>query len=163
MNDRQKNTAFLKRLMLYEDSDNSRQLEERIRNEEKAERLVLWALARVVFLTVLSPAGVYYSMFLLPDFLQHQSEFILRFFLALSFASFISMATFVGLWVHCRKVLNGHYNQCRDMVGAAFERSLKQVSTIPFPRRVQPVGEDARQNQTIDSEGNPTTQWQRAI
>ena len=164
MNDRQKDTAFLKRLIHYEDSDESRQLEDRITKAEKEERVVRGALARVALLACLSLAGVCYAMILLPDFPQNRSQFILKLFLVLGLASFISLLTFAGLWVRCRTVLDGLYGQCRDLVSATLERSLKKLYTIPFPRRVPPQDEAVYQNQTAgEPEGDTSAQWQKAV
>jgi hypothetical protein len=164
MNDHQKDTDFLKRLIHYEDSDQSRQLEERISTAEKEERVVRGALGRVALLAGLSLAGMSYAMILLPDFPQNRSQFILKLFLALGLASFISLVTFAGLWVRCRAILDGLYGQCRDLVSAAFERSLKRLYTIPFPRRVQPRDEEVYQNQTVaESEGDTSGRWQKAV
>ena len=70
MSDRQRQTEFLRRCLLYDESNERHQLAERIRQVQQNERCVRRAMWLMVLLAALAFAGLAYSAVFLVDFPQ---------------------------------------------------------------------------------------------
>jgi len=145
MSERQKQTDFLKMLILYEDTDERRQLQERIRKAERDE----CCLRRVIFLVVLlglfSLAGLGYSAVLLPDFFRNSTHFLIKLFCALGLGSLICLVTFGVYWFWFRGVLDGLHEECRRYVLAVMASKSYQAETKLSTLSVKELGVEVYQ------------------
>lgn len=121
MSKRQKQTAFLRTLILHGDGEMRAQLQGRIKQAERDELCVWRALWLVSLLAVLSCVGICYSAVLIPEFFRSSSHFVVRFFFGLGLASMVCAAVFLGFWMWCRGVLNRVQEDCRRFVMATLE------------------------------------------
>lgn len=106
MNERQKQSAFLKDLLRGEDSPVCHELQARIHKSEQNERCVRCALLIVGVFGMLSLAGLGYSAVLLPDFFESSTPFLVRLFSALALACGLCVLLYVGLWFSYRATTN---------------------------------------------------------
>ena len=67
MSERQKETKFLKTLILSDDSDQARELQARIQRAEKDEKCIRGAVYMVAVVALLSLSGLGYSAVLVPE------------------------------------------------------------------------------------------------
>src|SRR5947209_8371234 len=98
MSERQKETKFLKTLILCDDSDQGRQLQDKIKSAEKDERCVRCAVFLVGLLALLSLSGLGYSAVFVPQIARFSSHIATRIFCATGLGSVICMGLFVGYW-----------------------------------------------------------------
>ena len=124
MSEHQRNTAFLRQVILYDDSAERHQLEERIAQDQRNERCVRRAVYLVALLTALAIAGLCYSAIFLPDFPQNKSRFIIRIFAILGLASLICLPAFLGYWGAYRRDLDRRREECRRMATQLLESRL---------------------------------------
>ena len=106
MSEYQKQRAFLKALILEEDTEQHRLLQERILNAERDERCINRAMRLVAVMGLFSIAGIGYLAVLLPDFFENSSHFLIRAFSALALGSLICFVVFLGLWLWHRALVN---------------------------------------------------------
>src|SRR5439155_21798253 len=99
MSKRQKQTAFLKALILHGDMDVRAQLQERIKKAERDELCSWRALWLVTVLGLLSCCGICYSAVLMPEFFQNSSHIVVKTFCGLGLASLICSVAFLGFWM----------------------------------------------------------------
>jgi len=128
----QKETAFLRHLILYEDTAERHQLEERIAQIQRDERCVrraMWVMAVLTFLAVI---GLGYAAVLLEDFPQNKSQFIIKIFSALGLGSLISLLAFVCLWMVLREELKRRREECRRIVTKLLQSRLGGPQTGPL-------------------------------
>ena len=130
MTERQKETKFIKNLILCEDSDQGRRLQERIKNAEKDEKCIRCAVYLVLVLTLLSVTGLGYSVVLVPSIARFSTHLATRVCCAVGLGSLICLAIFLGYWFWYRAMSNRVYEECRRFLRAALEGRLKQ-SPVP--------------------------------
>src|ERR1041385_5310391 len=108
--DYQKQTAFLRQVILYDDSAERHKLEERITRSQRDERCVRRAVGLMAVLTALAMVGLCYSMIFQTDHPQNMSQllspFITKVICALGLGSLICLLSFVGLGAMYRKELD---------------------------------------------------------
>ena len=121
MSKRQKQTAFLKALILHADSEERARLEERIKRAEREELCAWRALWLVCLLAVFSCLGICYSAVLIPEFFNNSSHIIVRVFCGLGLGSLICATAFLAFWMWCRGVMNRVQEDCRRFVMAMLE------------------------------------------
>lgn len=128
MSEREKDTAFLRRCLLYDDSAERQQLEERMTRVQRDERCVWRAVRLMAVLTGLAAAGLGYAAVFLVEFPQDlaqlTSPLITRVFCALGVGSLICMLAFAGLGAIYRQDLNRRRAQCRRLVTNVLESRL---------------------------------------
>ena len=135
-------------LILYEDSDERRQLQEKIKRAERDERCLLRVIFLVVLLALLSLAGLGYSAVLLPDFFRNSSHFLIKLFCALGLGSVICLVTFGAYWFWFRGVLNGLHEECRHYVLAVLRARFYQSETNLSSLRVKELDAEVYQVST---------------
>ena len=148
MTERQKETAFLKRLIVCDDHAERRQLEGRLLQAERDERVVRQAVAFVALLTALAVAGLGYSAILLPDFPSNRSQFVLKLFLIIGLGSGLCLMAYGCVWVRCRRLLNKVRDECRRLVTSLLDEQSLREHMIPFPQPVQGQVFPVYQNET---------------
>lgn len=116
LSERQRDATFLRRLMLYDQTDACRLLADNLDRAERSERCVRRAVWLMALLTAAAVIGLGYTLVLLKDFPTNQSHFVVRIICAFGVASLISLLVFVGCWlISCGKV-NELRDKCRSVV-----------------------------------------------
>jgi hypothetical protein len=163
MNDRQRQTEFLRQCLLYDESSERQQLAERTRQVQQNERCVRRAMWLMVLLATLSFAGLAYSAVFLADFPQNVPGLVTRFitnlFCVMGLGSLICIPAFVGLELVYRKELNQRREECRRLASELLESRLGKPraprGTMPetFARKVEEVNH-RENNVTVTGSGN---------
>src|SRR6185436_15681967 len=97
MSEHHRESAFLRQCLRYEESAESRQLEEGITQIQRDERCVRRAAWLMVMLMALVVAGFGYGVVLVDNFPYNVPHLIMNIACALGLASFISLLVFVVL------------------------------------------------------------------
>jgi hypothetical protein len=137
MTEHQKQTAFLRQCILYDDTGERQRLEESITQAQRDERCVRRAVRLTVLLTALSMVGLCYSAIFLTDHPQVVSllltPFISKVFCTLGLGSLICLVSFVGLGVAYRKELDQRREECRRLAAKLLESRLGKPGDMPSP------------------------------
>src|SRR5579863_2983983 len=135
LSEHQKETAFLRRCILYEEGKEGRQLDERIaqiQRDERSLRRMTWLMGLLAALVL---AGFGYLVFISEDFSNHISqfaaEFISKLVCALGIGSLVSLLAFSLLGILNRRELNRRRQECRQLVTTLLERRLGK---LPAPQ-----------------------------
>jgi hypothetical protein len=136
MSERQKQTAFLKTLIGYEDSDQRRVLHQRIVKAEKDERCIRRALYLVSLFGFFSLCGLGYSSVLVPEFFRNPSHGLTKLFCALGLGSLICLVCFLGFWFCHRSFLYSLHDECRRRVAGLM---LSKFGANPPPTAPPPA------------------------
>lgn len=132
----QRETAFLRRCISYEESHEGRQLDQRIAQIQRDERSLRRAVWVTILLTTLVGLGFAYMVFLIADLPNHISQFAAEFIsktvCALGIGSLVSLLAFGWLGIRNRRDLNLRRQECRQLVLALMECRLGKV---PAPRQ----------------------------
>jgi hypothetical protein len=147
MSDHQRETAFLRQCILYEDTVERHKLDERLTQAQRDERCVRCAAWLMALLTALAIAGLCYAAVFLADFPQDKSHLTIKVFGALGLASLISLLGFGGFWIVHRNELDQRREECRRLATRLLESRLGK----PTPTSLR----DMRDNRV--SEGNGGT------
>ena len=128
MSEHQKQTAFLRQCILYDDTGEYHKLEESITQAQRDEHCLRRATGLMVLLTALSMAGLGFAAVFLTDHPQDISllltPFICKVFCALGLGSLICLVSFVGLGVAYRKELDQRREECRRLAAKLLESRL---------------------------------------
>jgi hypothetical protein len=135
MSERQKQTAFLKTLMGFEDSEQRRILHERIMKAERDERCLRRALFLVSLFGFVCLCGLGYASVLLPEFFSNHSHRLTRLLCALGLGSLFCFVSFLGYWIWHRSVLDGLHDECRGVVANLM---LARAQPNPLPSALPP-------------------------
>jgi hypothetical protein len=165
MSERQKQSDFLKVLIRTEDSDECRDLQDRIKRAEQDERCIRRMLFLVVIVELLSLAGLGYSAVFHPNFFANTTPFLVRLFSALGLGSLVCIVSFVGYWLWHRGMLNNLNEECRRAVLATLESHSQPQKKI---RSSSPMLQQPRlmlyQSATSESEhGTEALSLQQAL
>jgi len=149
MSENEKELAFLRQCIRYDDRAERHRLEERItkaQREERCVRRVIWLMG--LFLA-LSGAGLAYGAVLQENFPYGQFRLVIHIISTIGLASLISLMGFVGLLVPYRKELNGLREQCRRLSAELLESRLAKPRARPsteVPKEQQAPGEPLTAN-----------------
>jgi len=128
MSEHQKQTAFLRECLLYDDTPDRHKLEERItqiQHDECCVRRAVWLMALFAALAV---AGLCYSVIFLLDYPLSMSQLLTHFttkvFCALALGSLNCMLCFMGLGMVYRKELDQRREECRRLATKLMESRL---------------------------------------
>ena len=137
MSENQKETAFLRQCIRYEESAERRELEDGIIEMQRNERCVRRAAWLMVMLAALVVAGAGYGVLLVDNFPYNVPHFILNTACGLGLASLISLLAFVILGMVYRQELAQRREKCRQLVTKLMESRLgKQVPALLREGRV---------------------------
>jgi len=136
MNDQQKETAFLRQCLLYDDTAERRELEKKLTQAQSDERCVRRAVWVMALSMALATAGLCYLAIFQPDYPQNVS-LISKVFCALGLGSLICLAAFVGLGTVYRKKLDQRREECRRLATKLLESRLGKPRTRHSPEAVQ--------------------------
>ena len=126
----EKETAFLRHLIRYDNTADRDRLEERITQIQRDQRCVRRGLWLMAVLTAVAVTGLGYAVILLDDFPQNKSQFIFKVFGALGLGSLISLLAFAGLWGAYRAELDRRREECRRLVTTLLETRLGKPQTM---------------------------------
>lgn len=147
MSEHQKQSAFLKTLLTYDDSAEHRRLQERIAGAERDERCIRCACRLVGLVALLAVSGLGYSAVLLPEFFHSSRSFLVQFFCALALGSILCLGVFFGLWFWYRSIVNKLHDECRRLITslmrARFTTTARQSSSQTRPTVVPLQAEPA--------------------
>jgi len=133
MSEHERDTEFLRQVILYDDTVEHHKLDERITQVERDERCVRRAVWLMTLLAALAVVGLSYSAVLLPDCPQDVARFftrtIVKVFCVLGLTSLISLLGFAGLAVVYRKELDGRREECRRFATKLLESRLGKPRT----------------------------------
>ena len=136
MSEHEKDTAFLRQCILYDDSAERHRLEESITQLQRNGRCVRRAVGLMVLLMALATAGVCYSAVFMAD-TQNMTQFMMEFtskaFCALGLGSLICLLAFTGLAAVYRKELDQRREECRQLARKLLETRGGKPSIIPLP------------------------------
>src|SRR5260370_21468333 len=132
MSDNQRETAFLRQCIHYDDTAERHKLDERLTQAQRDERCVRCAVWLMALLTALAMAGLCYSAVFLADFPQNKSYLTIKVLGALGLASLISLLAFVGFLVVHRRALDQRRGERRRGGMTRFESPLgeRAASTL---------------------------------
>lgn len=133
----QREMAFLRHLMHYDDTDERHKLEEKLTRAERNERCARRAVGLMVVLTALAVVGLGYAALLLEDFPPNTSQFVTRLFCALGLASLVSLLAFVGFWLVSRGKLDDQREGCRRLATRIVESRLGKPPSVASPEIVR--------------------------
>ena len=119
MSERQKQINFLKVLIRHEESEQHRDLQDRIKKAEQDEKCIRRMLFLVFVVELLSLAGLGYSAVFHPNFFAYTTPFLVRLFSALGLGSLVCLVAFLGYWLWHRNMLNDLNEECRRVVLAS--------------------------------------------
>ena len=124
----QKQTAFLRHCLLYDDTTERHKLEARIAELQRDEICVRRAVWLMALFAALAIAGWCYATVFVPGHPLNLSEYtgqlIIKLFCALSVGSLICLLAFVGLGVVCPKELDQRREECRRLATKLMESRL---------------------------------------
>jgi hypothetical protein len=128
----QRETAFLRHCIRYDDSPRRQELDERITQIQRDERCVRRAVWLMLLLGALAVASLTYPAILEANFPYNAPQFIVNLIFAVGVASLISLLVFVGLGLVFRKKLNQRREECRQLVTRLLESRLGKPATPPW-------------------------------
>lgn len=131
MNEHEKETAFLRQCVSYEEGPASRQLLERIAQIQRDDRCLQRAIWLMGMLAAVAVFCFGYLAVFSDDFPAHMSlfagQFAARVISALGIGSVISLLVFAGLRLKSRSELNTRRDECRQLVTNLLVRRLGKV------------------------------------
>ena len=146
MNDHQRETAFLRQCIRYDDTEERHRLEERITQLQRDERIVRRAIWLVSLLAALAMAGLGYAAVFMVEYPlnvpQLTTRFMIKALCVLGAASLICLFGFLVLGVIFRKELDQRREDCRRLALKVLEARLG----IPAPEIAKILREDPDRN-----------------
>jgi len=152
MTEHQKETAFLRHCILYDDGAERHRLEERIMRGQRDERCLRRAMWLMVLLVALAVAGLGYGMVLEESVLDNTSPLILTIICAVGVGSLFCLLVFVGIGIAYRNNLDQRRQECRQLVTRLLESRLGQP--VATPLRDLRVGNANDEPVQVVTEGN---------
>ena len=125
MSEREKQNRFLKELIGSDDSNQCRELKQKISKAERDERCVRTAVILVTLVALLSAAGLAYSAVLVPEFFHNSKPLVVKVFSVLVLTCVIALGGFLVFWWWYRGICNRLYQECRTWL-----RSLQKDNGI---------------------------------
>jgi hypothetical protein len=140
MNEHERETAFLRRCIGYDNTDESRSLEQKIAQAQNNERCVRRAVWLIILLTAIAIAGLCYAVFL-ADLRENRSELLVKVFGALGLASLLCLPGFLGYWGIHRKELDRQREECRGLAAQLLESRVGKplVASLVLDERAKPA------------------------
>ncbi len=124
MTEHQIETAFLRSVILYDDSDEALKLQKNISQVQHDERCVQRMAWVVAMFLMLGLAGVGYGAFLQENFPHNLHHHVINVFSGFVLASLICLVAFAGLLAVYRGKLNRLRGECRRLLARLLESHL---------------------------------------
>jgi hypothetical protein len=137
MSDHQRETAFLRQCIRYDDTEERHRLEERITQIQRDERIVRRAVWLMALLAAMAMAGLGYAAVFMADYPLDVSQLTERILIkglcALGGCSLVCLFVFLGLGAVFRKELDQRREDCRRLALKVLESRLGLPHAIPPP------------------------------
>lgn len=143
MSEYQKQSDFLRKLVMYDDTPENRALCERLSVVERSEKCTQCACRLVGLIALLGLSGLGYAAVLLPQFFDNSTHFIVRLCGALGLGSGLCLAVFLGLWYSYRRAANRLHAQCRLSISKMLAQKIPSSAIASPVIRDQPAVEVA--------------------
>jgi len=137
VSEHERDTAFLRCCLRYDDSTKRHQLEARIAQVQRNDRCVRRVMWLMALLTLLSGAGLAYSAVLLENFAYGKALLITKLLSEVGLAGLISVVAFVGLLIAYRMELNRLREECRRLFTTLLESRLGKPGATSLTGVVQ--------------------------
>ena len=151
MSEHRKDIEFLRRLIVYADTEEHRELDRKIAQVQRDECCVQRAALMAVLFALAAMAGLAYVTILGNDFPYSQSQLFVTILYGVGLASLICLVGFAGILTIYRLRLNRLREECRQLVKRLVEPHLEK-SRVMAPRhdRSDPADpEIARRSVTV--------------
>ena len=116
MSEHQKDTEFLRRIIVYDDAEEHHELEKKIAQVQRDERCVQRAALAAVLFTLAAMVGLAYTAIFQENFPYNQSQLVVTVLCDLGLASLICLVAFAVLLMVYRNRLNRLRDECRHLV-----------------------------------------------
>jgi hypothetical protein len=136
MNDRHRQTEFLRQCLLYDDSSESHKLVERTKQLQRNERCIARGVWLILLMGALAFAGLAYLAIFMEDFPENMPGFVTRFLTQVccvaALSSLICAPTFLGLgWIYRQEQAQVR-EECRRRAAKLLESRLGEpCATTP--------------------------------
>lgn len=124
MSEHQKDTAFLRRIILYDDTNEQFELQKRITQLQRDENCVRRMMSMLLVVAALGIAALAYGAVLEEDFSYREFRFVIRILFDLGAASLICLLALAGLLVIYRMRMNKLREQCRRLIASLMASHL---------------------------------------
>ncbi len=141
MTEHERNTDFLRRMILFAHPGAHRKLEADIAQVRRKQHCVQRAVQLVILLGLIGVTAFGYGAVLEGNLHYGQSRFITTFVCGLGLASPVCLATFLVLLVNYRRELNRLSEECRQLITKVMEHRLGRLGTTTLTGS-QPEGGD---------------------
>lgn len=125
MSEHQKQAAFLRALLDFDEAPEARLLQERLTLAERNERCLLSACRLVGMIGLLGFSGLGYSAVLLPEFFDRSSHVAVQLCSAMGLGSLMCLGVFLTLWIWYRAGTNKVREECRVTIGKMLVSRLR--------------------------------------
>jgi hypothetical protein len=137
MSDHQRETAFLRQCIRYDDTEERHRLEARITQIQRDESIVRRAVWLMALLAALAMTGLGYAAIFMAEYPLNVSQFTTRLLIkalcVLGAGSLICLFGFLGLGVAFRKQLDERREDCRRLALKVLDSRLGQGHDSPSP------------------------------
>jgi len=131
MSEHEKDLAFLRQCISYDDRAERHRLEERVSKAQREERCVRRVIWLMCLLIALSVAGLASGAGLTENFPYGDSRVVINIISVIGLASLISLVGFVGLLATYRKELSRLREECRRLSAELLESRLGKPRARP--------------------------------
>jgi hypothetical protein len=162
MNEHERETAFLRHIITFDDTDERHKLERRIEEVQREEcciKRVVWLMA---LLGGLGLAGLAYGTLFAESFSYGDSRLFFKTVCVLGLASLISLAMLACFLIGCRQKLNGLREECRRLVRKLLESRFSNPQPLTISRVVlrdpggfEPASGNGKNQRTPEAESSP--------
>ncbi len=132
--------TFLKRLIVHDASEASRQLQNGLLKAERDETCILRAMSLMAVLFVLALAGLGYCAILLPDIFRDPEHVVMRGLGYLGLGSLISQGVLLGYLLWHRITVGRLRRECRRLVLALAQTQLSPPAAADLADAQSPGG-----------------------
>ena len=137
MTERERQTDFLKRLLVLAEPKAERELHARINQAQHDEKCIRFAFILVALVGGFAVCGLGYCAVLHPEFFDSSAPTLVKICCAVALGSMICMIVFCGCWLWYRSNSNRLYEEGRQVVMQAINARLKTEPGAAFVETVE--------------------------
>jgi hypothetical protein len=131
MTDHQRETAFLRHLIAFDNTKERHALEASIAQVQRDARCVQRVTSAAAWVAILAVAGLSYGAILDQNFRYAESQLFIRILCDVGLAAVISVLSFTGLLILYRRKLNHLREECRQLAVKVLESRLGEPLEAP--------------------------------
>jgi formate hydrogenlyase subunit 3/multisubunit Na+/H+ antiporter MnhD subunit len=132
MNEHERETAFLRHIITFDDTDERHKLERRIEEVQREERCIKRVAWLMALLGGLGLAGLAYGALFAESFYYGNSQLFFESVCILGLASLISLAMLACFLIGCRQKLNRVREECRRLARKLLESRLSNPQPLTY-------------------------------